>query len=152
MPYLSDRLGSSDCPAWKRALVIHQSDRGRLGYFAAEIFGKHARVVREDLGVVRGARHGNIRKTRIDEFGMNICVDDAGVEGDDSFLTTIHANCDCPVSADLLNGSQVTTGNPQFPVGRRPLDPVADGKLPLDLTVSADAAQPRWVVGDLFPG
>jgi len=65
-------------------------------------------------------------------------------------LPAVHADGELPILADVLDGCEGAVSDAKLPVGRSELEPVADGKLALDLAVGADAAQPRRVIAHLF--
>ena len=51
---------------------------------------------------------------------------------------------------DRLDGSEVAIGNAERFVGRGELNAVANGELPFDLPINADACETAGIVGDKF--
>src|ERR1700732_1779743 len=72
-----------------------------------------------------------------------------GIEANRLPTLSIHANAHPPGVVDSLHGAQVTVGDLQLPVRRCELNSVADGELPLDLSIGRDATETRWGIGNL---
>jgi hypothetical protein len=71
------------------------------------------------------------------------------IECNGAFFLPIHLHAYLR-TVDPFDGSEVTIGDAQFAVCGRELDAVALGKVPADLAVCRDPAQPFRVVGDLL--
>jgi hypothetical protein len=147
-------LGLVESLSWNRILDLPEIDGGRFIHFVTEALAKRRSVVRIDLGILGRPRDGDVSKAPANEFGVDVGVhihEDAfcgetlravrghgvtvievphlpGIERHGSVFTSIHANGDDSIVADLLKGAEVTVG-----------------KLTFNLAVPADAAQPFLV-------
>ena len=131
-----------------------------------EAGGKRGRGIGIDLDILSRTRHGDVGKARIDEVGVNADVDVhqnpvggeslGAVAGDGiamievphlvgverNGLAIVHADGKLSILTDALDGAEVTIGDAKLFVGRVKLQPVPDGKRPLDLAVGTDTVEP----------
>ena len=147
---------------------------GRFADITAEIFREHSRIICEHLRIVRRTRDGNIRKARIDEFGMNIgihvyqhalCGKSLGVVRGhgvavievwvvtigECYVTSIaEPRGHRAVSRDPFNCRQIPVSDPETLVRRSKDHSVADCKFPFYFPIYADPAQALRIVCDFF--